>query len=447
MKLVDYPCSPVPIWTRLLTLCARTRGSKLLSDFSWVLIGSALSRVARFGAFAIAARGLGPADYGVFSMASAVMLSGATLMRFGLDTATVTLVARLDRPETRVQVASAIWLSLRVRLTIAVVFVVVSLPLTGQMGEILFHRVGLGQTLALGVVAAAVLSLWLTVLAAFQGLRKFKTYLWLNLLADLGILLVIAFAIFVGKFSLNLLLSMWILLPLVSTLWGCYVLPRPERLQPHLQSHHLSELFRFSKWITLGTYALLALRSLDVIVLAWYAPDNTVGLYGASRNLAQMVSFFGATIATLLLPYASRLEERQIRSYLRRATMVVAPIGMAGLVVFWFTAAWLMKMTLGSEYLAGAFTFRIIGISAIVDLLLVPFSVIWFPLNRPAFLALQDIIRAFVGIVGYFLLVPLYKDVGVALATLFASVVSSSCLVVIVTCAIPKVDKRYSRSV
>lgn len=103
----------------------------------------------------------------------------------------------------------------------------------------------------------------------------------------------------------------------------------------------LRQLFGYSGWMAFTLLAYNGLRLMDLLVLGGVRPAREVGDYAALSAIAQLIGLYPTALSQTLAPAVARLHaegdragvRRELRGYLRRATLMSAPL-FAGVAVF-----------------------------------------------------------------------------------------------------------------
>ena len=197
----------------------------------------------------IAARALGPEDFGRFGLVIAIVMIAGTLADAGLTFAAVRFVARFrdaDAPYARA--AAGAYISLRA--TTALAMTLIGLLLAEPLAAGLLGQPARSPLIALGMFTLP--SLWLssypgTVMSGLAMFRKLALAGLLNAAITVGGIVVLAWA---GALNLTTLVGWNVVLPVLSSLPAWVLLPahwRPWRLNVGLDALRSAgrELARF----------------------------------------------------------------------------------------------------------------------------------------------------------------------------------------------------------
>ena len=248
------------------------------------------------------ARLLGPAEFGLYSIASAIIFIGGTFADQGFS---VALVQRHEVTERDFH--SVFWLSLLLAGMLALLTVAVSGPLALWFDAPQLRGVIVAIAPAIPLMAASgVINASLT-----RNLR-FKSLTVLSVLSAAGGA-VLGIAMAFGGYGVWSLVGQ-VLAGNLLGLTGGFAITR-YRPRALFDSEAIRELWRFGLWSLAGDMAgQVSQRSIPLLIGSFFGPA-VVGLYGLARRLVEVLQFFvTAPIAQVAVPVMAKLQDERVRA-------------------------------------------------------------------------------------------------------------------------------------
>ena len=328
----------------------------LTKNSFWIVFGRVAAGVLRAGLTILAARTLGVAGFGSFTLAMNFVLIFSFLPEFGF-TAILTreLAKRQGDPH---RTFSALFSLTLVCSLIAYALLILISPLA------------IRDPRALAVVPILGIMMLLDVLREFtygvfraeermqiQGIQHTLTNL---LLFGLGA------AILTLNPSLPLLAIAYLTAVGAGAIIGVIAARRYfSHITLSFDPSVIRHFFTAAWPIALANFLFLLLLYLDSVILGWFHPPAIVGLYGATVKFTEFLIFFPQAIALAVFPMFSRSlnDPVQLRRYLelslRLGFLLTVPIAAGGFVL----GGTIVPFIFGPAYAAAAPAFRIIVIS------------------------------------------------------------------------------------
>ncbi len=380
-----------------------------------IAVASALARVCALISFPLLSRWLGPAPYGIYSLASTLVGLAATLGLMGLDMAYARHYLDGDADE-RQAVEAFCWS----RALAASLFA--ALVATGVWVVVARHVAGQDQRLVMVYLPLAICLSALSTLAGTRtrlvgAYRKLAQTTVLAALCSSGLALLVAAAGMRGV--VPLLMGGLVTSAVMVLLLGA---PRPAMLVGALEQlppRRRRELWQLgiSCAITGPLYWLIS--SSDRWFLAATASDADVGIYATASTIALMGIMVNSAVHLALFPEASRLygdgsraELQQLARLWERLAVVLLIVmllvgSLGGGALRMLTAVSFHSGTAVIPWLAlGAFLYGLAGLGNL------PF----FLERRMGVVALNWVIAALVCLLANALLIPRFGAVGASLA-------------------------------
>jgi O-antigen/teichoic acid export membrane protein len=175
----------------------------------------------------------------------------------------------------------------------------------------------------------------------------------------------------------------------------------------------------------LATFFYIIYYQSDIVFLKYMVGDHAAGYYNVAFSIMAAIYLFpGVIYQKYLLPkmhrWANQDEDKffQVYSYGNKAMLILGVVGMFGI---WSTGFWAIPLLFGSEYQDSILILNILALST---------PLIFLAFNSGATLVTKDYMRikvkymgvtALINIILNVLLIPIYQEVGAAVATVLSN--------------------------
>lgn len=295
--------------------------------------------VATYGFTIVAARLLGPASYGGFASAMAMLLVLGVL-QLGLQ---ATAARRISAdPDHVAQIErSVLSLTYRAALGIGLLMLLLS-PLVAAA-----LRLESALTAAVVALAAVPLTVMGGMAGILQGERRWRALALVYASAGLPRLAIGTGIILVDPGELQAVLGVALaaFVPVLVARWALRH-PRAEGLTS--EAHELRPMLREALHNSSALLAFFALSSADLVVSRNVLPDHESGLYAGGLILTKALLFLPQFVVVLAFPAMSSSAERR-RALTRSLTLIVV-LGAVGTAAAWLLSGLALVFVGGSEY-------------------------------------------------------------------------------------------------
>ena len=338
-----------------------------------VFVGIAATNAANSLFHLIAARSLGPAEYS--DLVSLLALSGLIALPLGaLQIAVARSVARDLSLGRRAEITARARQGVAISLAIGVGVAVVLLAATPLIKRVLEINASLPVVLTAVLTIPSLLApaLW----GVAQGLQRFVV---ISGTATLGAALRVA--LLAVAIPLSLTVDGALMVTVVAstvTAPATILLLAPVLRRPAVTIRHSHlEFLRETAPVAMGTLAITALTTFDLIVAKVVLPSAEAGEYGSASLLGRLILYVPATIATVLLPKVSSRAavERGTTDILRASLVVTVAISLLATLLLATVPGLVLDASFGSEFDDAAPLLWLFGIAmtqyAVLNVLLV----------------------------------------------------------------------------
>ena len=309
----------------------------------------------------IAARYLGPAEYS--ELVSLLALSGLIALPLGaLQLAVARSVARDVARGRQGDVAARARQGVLISLVFAFVLAAILLAATPLIRDVLSIDSSLPVVLTALLTIPSLLApaLW----GVAQGLQRFAVISGSVTLGSALRLGLLAALLPVGLTVDGALGATFVAMIAAATVPLVVLAPVLRRPANHVPLSN-REFLRSAAPIAIGTLAITALTTIDLLVAKVVLPSNEAGEYGSASLIGRLILYVPATIATVLLPKVSSraATERGTSDILRSSLAVTVVISLLATVVLVTLPGLVLDASFGSAFEEAAPLLGLFGIA------------------------------------------------------------------------------------
>jgi O-antigen/teichoic acid export membrane protein len=389
------------------------------------IIGIASGLLFNFVAKLIIARYGLEANYGMFSLALAILTVAMMLACLGLHLGATRYIAYFRAKDDIAKVRGTISFSLQV-VTIASLAIGIGLFFSAEAIAInLFHTPQLAQFIKIFAIGTPFFALIYIMAAIFRGFDQVEPqvyfqYIALNVLFIAFLVLIIAIGLpFVSVFYAYL--AALVITFIGSTVYTVKKLPQPITFGGKADATIRKELLLFSLPLLATAIFGMSILWLDTIILGYFKTTDVVGLYNAAYPLAQSLSSPPFALMLIYIPIVTGLYSQNLTADLRRSYIIVtkwiAFITMPIFLILCLYPEYVLNLLFGPTYMAAAPALRLLSIGFIIDTLPGPTLATLIALGESRFIMWTTLAAALANIILNILLIPPLGIVGAAIAS------------------------------
>jgi len=415
-------------------LVRRVMVSGLVREVGTTYVGQIIGSGLGFVIQLLLQRALGPAEYGLLSIAVSVGVFAGVLTDVGVSHAMIRFGSKwlIEAPGTSKAMACCS-AALRLRIALALLVSVVGyLASSWILSTVYSHAHGLGPPLRLvflTLIAHTLFSYWVFFAQTFQwfGLRslvivgasvlRFSAYCTLAALGQVSVtsMIVLDASVNLVAFLIAMRLSPGInLRPPVAEVKAAY-----REILPYL---------RFTGILIVSDTIF---NELDVLMLGMLSDEATTGLYRTAWTYAMVLGFLGMSVSNVLFPKIASLSDiGAVKVFTGKALKLTGLLALATLPALPVVTLWIPWYE--PEYMPAVSIFYIMYVGAAFDLVIGPLTFVLFSLNRPDVLAKIAIGKVVLHAVANWMLIPMYGAHGAAWASVVTRVLGGLLAVAII---------------
>lgn len=384
------------------------------------ITASALS----FGIGAIIARSLGPAPFGLFSIAMVVFGIAVVFAEMGLGMSLVRFIplySAKNPQKADYYMQTGFW----TLLTVSIIVSLFGLLLAKPISLFIYNKPQLTEPLYLSFLGIVGGILWSFIMATLQAREMFKKYAVLSIIINILKIGIIGIIVWLTELTVYNVLVTQIFVSVLGFLIGMYMAPvKLVGVKGDLKSAR-AELLHFGKWVFIIDVAVMLFSRVDLLILALYADDDVVGLYSAAYSLICIFTSLTSSVSNVLLPKVAKMtSHEELSDYMKRILQFTLLTALFLLPGFYLIGP-ATRLVYGETYLASVDYFRIMFIGSIFIFIVEPTFLVVYALNRPQMLALVAIFKLAVSIICNILLIRIFSATGAAIASVITHVTGS----------------------
>lgn len=385
-----------------------------IREIGLISVAKALSAIFGFLAMVILARSLGPAKFGLFSLALGTMLVAMELAGQGIDVGLVRF-SSLYLKEDKHQANLMFKVALELKIVAGIIVLAGGFFLAEPLALYIFDKPEVATPLKLVFLGTFGASMLRYILATLQAHQSFKKYAFLELVNSTIRIAAIVFLCFVFTATLLSAITIYVAVPFVGLLVGLLLLPSGFLNSPSFgKKEARSKLFNFSKWIIISGLLSILYSRINIFMLGYFKEASTVGMYSAAFTLVSGLDLLTVAIITVLLPKVSQMSGRQeFIGYIRWSLRITIPISIALLPLLFFTKP-LISIIYQGQFIDSSSIFIILFLGAIVTLIIFPIALVFFALDLPHYVAIGDSGVLTFSFLANYLAIPKYGVIGAA---------------------------------
>lgn len=334
-----------------------------LRSVGGVSAGRFIGNLSEFAAVALAARILGPAEFGKFSYILAVAVISGQLFDLGtariLTVRTSLLIGARANSEDVGRIYGSLF-GLRLALGAILLPVLIWMGFTTRWSQ-------LAAGLALGFLISVVLCLS----AVFQSQLQFARYASSVYLPSVLRIVAIILLAASSHGSLHNLIIFYVAAHSVAILVLLCLIPRAK---VHLRSPlnakaDLFNLFHFGKWLMAAAICEVVYLKTDVFALRFLSTPQDLGIYAAAFVFAGVFNLIFSSVVAYYIPVMCRAagEKRmdRLKGYFLQSADLAALIGIPTAIGVWAVGPTLFPLVFGDQFRASAEVWPILAIYSV----------------------------------------------------------------------------------
>ena len=407
----------LPIITTFGSVFSTTTFKQTSITFSGTIINGLLGALF----YILTARFLGPAAFGLMSVAVTTLTLVADIGDLGSNTGIVNFIPRYLN-EDKTKALRFLKLGLEVKLFVALTVFILGWFLSPYISSEILLKPELSVPLKIVFSGVGFSLLFSFIISTLQAFQRFWSWSILQIATNsLRVILVLSL-IYLGSFTLNNNLLIYIVVPFIGFTAGLLLIPR-QFLSVTSEKDVAKEFFKYNKWVALFTIIAAIGARIDTYISARLLTSTQLGFYSASLQLVQVVPQIVVSIHTVVAPkMASMGKIEELVKYIKKTQIMV--LGLAGLGLLSIPLVILLIPILyGPEYVPTIPIFVVHLFAMLVFLISVPVHMaIFYYFSYPKLFFWLSFVQLILVSSLSFFLIPEIGVIGAALAVLVGQV-------------------------
>lgn len=371
--------------------------------------------------YILSARILGPASFGLFTIAIATLTLIADIGDLGTDTGLVRFIGKYTK-KSKQKVARFLKLGLEVKLAVWLVVFIIGWFSAPFISSTFFTKSELSLPLRISFIGVGSYLLYSFIIHALQGFQKF--WAWSGFQIGQGIVRVLAVLglAFYSKLNLETTLGVLVATPLLAFLLGLFLIPM-NFFKARKEISVAREFFQYNKWVAAFTAVAALGARMDTFISARLLAASEVGIYGAAHKLVAIVPQLVGAFGTVMAPKMAGMGSvDDFFSYLKKSQILVLGISGLGALSIPIVLV-LIPLLFGQEYIAAGPIFVVLLFAMLFFLISVPvhMAVIYYYSYPKLFFWISLGHLAIILVVGW-ILISLFGVMGAAFTVLIGHI-------------------------
>ncbi|MDD4857170.1 MAG: flippase [Candidatus Krumholzibacteria bacterium] len=405
----------------LKTWIVDTLKRESVRQLAYIYASRVVTAAIGFIASIIVADALGPANLGLFTIASVIMGIAGSVIELGLTT---TMIRKLSYHLVQNDDENAVGIFRRIysfRLAISAGFMALAYFCAPVLAVRVYHSATLITPLRLAGLGAFLFNVSYHTEAVLRAYEKFKQMAFINVVSSVARLVLLVVVWRAASLNVNNTMAINIAQTFIGFLIMSLVIPRKYYTRKQSTAYPLGEVLRYSGWLFAFSLLFMLFDRLDVLMLGYFKQSTEVGIYSVAFLLVRPIEMIPETLNVVLLPKVSKFTTKaQVFRYFRDTLKVTALVGVVCVLLVIFAKP--IIETFYPKYTQAVALFQIL-IGAFIFLTIInPINLVGHALNKPQLFTMMAGINLVLNFTGNYIFIPPYGAVGAAVVTLVSRV-------------------------
>ncbi len=396
-------------------------GAKLTKDTTVVLFGNLISSTLAVVFTILAARFLGPENWGIIAAIGSLITILVAVSDLGLSSALFRFVSKKwvqgERQEA-LNVTRTVW---TLRFISVLFFTSILLFFSDRLTQVLLKTENpiFIILIALGLVGALFIDFQIAESEARQEWRKAAVFISLTNILRVAALFIIG----LGNINLINVAFAFTSAPVAAYIISLFWQHIPVGFAPNWQKI-VKEVIPFSGFMGANKIVSSFNSRVDVLILIQLAGAYEAGIYGAANRLAIGVPLILASFATVLAPRFSSLTARELPQFFKRS-LGLSTIITVGLIIGIFIAPFIVSL-FGPAYSQSGLVLQLLFLSFVPASISVPaVNFVIYGMRKPQIITYISLVQLPLIVLLNFWLIPQLGVIAPAIALTFANTLTA----------------------
>lgn len=393
-------------------------------NFYWVTAGNFSIIFTGFLFTVYVARNLSPAEFGLFSAISSLILILSDLGELGIGGGLARFLPPLyqskDESSTNKIIKTTFLLQLFISILIGSILIAFAKPIASILLHLDSHaNLSLIRLSALGVVGFMMYNFINNLIIAKEDFKK--TFVILNLYSIPRLVLIFFISLFL-KLNTLIILLIFFIGPITAFFIGIRFTSLKFLKEQGIYS--LKKLLSFSLFLALNKLFVALFSRLDIIMLTSLTSTYEGGLYSAAAKVAFLYPLIGGSLGTILGPKYSRLTISDALKFTKKVFLLVFLL-VTSLIAVMILSPLIIRVVFGSAYVYSIPVLQILLLSTIPFLLAIPTNgLLTYTFKKPHILSISSLIQLLIIFSFNLIFIPRFGRLGPAISIGIAALVA-----------------------
>lgn len=382
-----------------------------------VFIGNSISAFLGMLAIIYLSRRLGPAGFGIFSIAFALSSLLTNLADFGLNFALVKEVSQ-SRARNETDRQDKIFSTVLV----VKIFICFFISIIGLVGNRWLSINLLRSPEAIEFNKIVFIFLLFDVFydlvrVYFQALKKFLESTLIYICANIIKLLLIIILYFLWP-SFNYYILIYVLAPFLAVLF--FASQIKIKFAFHVKEFY--KLTRFASWMAVSVVLSAIGENLNIFMVSAKLSSFETGIYSAAEKFILPITIFTGAIGAVLITRTSEfIELKHVKKFIKKIILLQGIIFF--LFIFVFPLTNFLPLLLGKQYTSSVVILKILLIGYFFRTAISSLNSVFYPLNKSIIFAIDSFIQIVILLILNHFLIPLFQARGAAFSLVIVNIV------------------------
>jgi len=389
MRPIAHKLLAIPL-TILDTFQLSVKSSAVTQSLT-AFLGNILSSFIFATALILISRLLGPQQFGIFSIATALIVMFSRIIDSGLNAVMTRFLPEIKENKTQAKqlIKQVLWWRLWI-----CVFGIIGMWLLGpEIQNILnYQQPELWGSIILGAILLVIFNHCITIMSTFDKYAQVNMLLIVQGMIKLVSILVV---ILLGYGVTQSLVFLYAVAPIITIFLSWKWLKEWLWMMPaKISATWQQAIIRFAPHSLVGTFALVIISHIDLLFVQSNFSSFDTGIYAGASRITQVVTAITLSSATVFNNRATRYHDRATQKKYLQKSLIVTLLSVMGFVCFVPVSKLIIMLTIGPEYISGLSVLLILVANAFLGLALIPYISFFYALDVPQYFSIGGILQA-----------------------------------------------------
>lgn len=396
---------------------------KVAKGTVFVLVGTFVGMLLAFLARVVLVRNVTTAEYGLFSIAIAVIGIITVFSELGLQTGIIRNVAFFRGKQDTGRVLGVIFSSFQLSVIASLLLFALFFFLSNLLSVTVFHNPALAPVLKILLIVAPLTVLIDLLSAVFRSFNRLEGIFFNDFLLNVVKLAAFSLVLYLGWSFFGVLYAYLFSFAFIALLFAFYSIKKsPAFVDFTAKSVMLRKMLLFFS-IPLLVQAIMGMimEWADTLMIGYYMNAESVGVYNMVMPLSKMVSLFLVALVFFYVPIASELFAKDLFSELRRVYAVltkwVFSFTLPVFLLFFLFPNAILQIIFNTTSNEAAIVLRILSAGFLLHALMGPTASTLVVLGQTKSIMNFSIVAAVINVVLNVALIPVIGISGAAIAS------------------------------